>query len=448
MTLKRSRFLAAVVFAIVATALPAKACSCALGDPRDALKASDGAFIGTLVSKTPDPADPEYGAVYTFSVEETFKGDLGESVEVYSASDGASCGLEVPIGGRTGLFLTLADGRWLSSLCQQIAPDDLRAAAEPLPEPDGSGPISMLVSGSYGEAGIVALDAQGRTLGYGEREPDSGPLHVCTGSQRFLEIYGGFRKPELAVRDTASLEVVREIDLPLGDWPYRHLNPVAMTCADERADVIYLAALRYGGNEQDFVFKITGNDVQRIYRGKVGDFHFEGTDLYLTEGGRGRFLVRLDLAAPERDGLATVPDGSTQPRVSPNGKWVTLRAGGDRMKLVVVNTETGNVRSKLMAEGKAGEALWLSNRRIAFLPGGYDNSRIEIYTRRLERVQTVEGVWYTNSNFLDDDVAYGMGWGVLYRASLPGGPAEVLRRFDSPALYHLAQVRDEIFVTP
>ena len=446
--MKRSRLLAAVVLAVVATALPAKACSCALGDPRDALKASDGAFIGTLVSKAPDPADPDYSAVYTFSVEETFKGSLGETVEVYGASNGASCGLEVPIGGRTGLFLTLAEGRWLSSLCQQIAPEDLRAAAEPLPEPDGSGPIAMLVSGSYGEAGIVALDGEGRTLAYGEREPDSGLLHVCPGSQRFLEIYGGFRRPELAIRDTASLEVVREIDLPIGQWPYRHLDPVALTCADGQADVIYLAALRHGGNEEDFVFKITGDNVRRIYRGKVGDFHFEGTDLYLTEGGRARFLVRLDLAAPERDGLATVPDNSTQPRVSPNGKWVVLRAGGDRMKLVVVNTETGNVRSKRLAEGKAGEALWLSSRRIAFLPGGYDNDRIEIYSRRLERVRSVGGEWYTKSNLLDGGVAYGLGWGVLYRASLRGGQAEVLRRFDSPALYHLAQVRDEIFVTP
>lgn len=445
--MKKSRLLAAVVFAIVATALPAKACSCALGDPRDALKASDGAFIGTLLSQTPDPDSPEWSSIYTFTVEETFKGELGETVEVHSASNGAACGLEVPIGGDTGLFLDLVEGEWHSSLCAQIAPEDLRAAAEPLPAPDGEGPIAMLASGSYGEAGIVALDSQGRTLAYGEREPDSGPIHVCPGSQRFLEVYGNFRRPELAVRDTSTLDVVREIDLPLGEWPYKNLSPVAMTCADEQADVIYLAALRYGGDNEDFVFEITGDTVRRIYRGKVGDFHFEGTDLYLTEGGRARFLVKLDLANPERDGIATVPNGSGSPRVSPNGKWVTLRAGGDRMKLVVVNTETGSVRWKRMAEGKAGEALWLTNRRIAFLAGGYDNDRIEIYTRRLQRVKVVPGQWYTRSNFLDGDVAYGMGWGVLFRAQLPDGPAEVLRMFESPSIYYLAPVRDEVYAS-
>src|SRR5688500_10271202 len=86
--LKRSRLLAAVVFAIVATALPAKACSCALGDPRDALKASDGAFVGTLLSQTPDPDSPDQSSIYTFTVQETFKGTLDETVEVHSASNG------------------------------------------------------------------------------------------------------------------------------------------------------------------------------------------------------------------------------------------------------------------------------------------------------------------------------------------------------------------------
>ena len=443
--MRKSRLLALVVFAIVATALPAKACSCFMGDPRDALKASDGAFVGTLVSATPNAEDEGQTSTYTFTVEEEIKGDLGGTVDVISSTSGASCGIEVPIGGQTGLFLDMVDGAWSSSLCQQVDPDQLRAAAQPMPEPDGEGPIKMLVSGSYGEAGIIALDSQGRTLAYGEREPDSGMLHVCPNSKRFLEIYGDWRRPELAIRDTSTLEVIREVDLPLGARPYRFVSPVAMTCADDKADVVYLAAMRDGG--EGFVFKIT-DTVTRIYKANVGGFHFVGTDLYLTEGGRARFLVKLDLAKNSRDGIATVPDNSTRPRVSPNGRWVTLRAGGDRTRLVVVNTTTGNVRSKLLRVGKAGEAMWLTNRRIAFLPGGYDNNRIEIYTRRLNKVAKVTGEWYTTSNFLEGGVAYGVGWGVLYKASLPGGPAEVLRTFDSPLINHIVPVPDEVTAAP
>src|SRR5688500_12846371 len=121
---------------MLATALPAKACSCALGDPRDGLKASDGAFIGTLLSQTPDPGQ-EGSSIYTFTVSEEIKGTFEETVEVHSASNGAACGLEVPIGGETGLLLTLVNQQWYSSLCQQVAPEDLRDAAQALPQPDG-----------------------------------------------------------------------------------------------------------------------------------------------------------------------------------------------------------------------------------------------------------------------------------------------------------------------
>jgi hypothetical protein len=448
--MKKSRLLAAVIFAVVITAVPAKACSCAIGDPRDALAQSDAAFIGTLVSQTPDPGDGGQSSTYRFTVDEAVKGEFGGTVDVHSASNGAACGLEVPIGGQTGLFLTDDGGVWWSSLCAQIDPDELRDAAQPLPEPDGQGPIKLLVSGSYGEAGIIALDAQGRTLAYGEREPESGLIHVCPGSGRFLEIYGDWRRPDLAVRETASLDVLREIDLPIGDAGYRHLRPTAITC-DEDAGVIYVAALKEGGDQEDVVFKVTGNNVKRIYRGKVGDFYFDGMDLYLTEGGRARFLVKLDLATPERDGLATVPDRSVEPRPSPNGRWVVLRAfdpNGGRSRLIVVNTETGRQRSKLLPEGFAGDTLWVSNRRIAFLPGGYDNNKVQIYSRSLQLLDTLNGQWYTTSNVLLGDAAFGVGWGSLYKAPLLTGPVEVLRNFDTPSTYYLEAVPDEVFASP
>ena len=65
------------------------------------------------------------------------------------------------------------DGLWNSSLCQQINAQELHDAAQPFPAPDGEGPIKMLVGGSWGEMGIVALDSQGRTLAYGERVESS-----------------------------------------------------------------------------------------------------------------------------------------------------------------------------------------------------------------------------------------------------------------------------------
>lgn len=432
---------------IAITALPAKACSCAMGDPRDQLASSDGAFIGTLVSQTPDPDDNTFSSIYTFSVDEEVKTELGGTVEVHSASNGAACGLEVPVGGQTGLFLQLSDGEWHSNLCQQIDPDQLRDAAQPLPEPDGVGAIKLLVSGSYGEMGIMALDGQGRTLAYGERQPDSSFLRVCPGSQRFLELHGTYRRPKIAVRDTSTLEVLHEVNTPFGRRPYRDVSPADMSCADAQGDVIYLAGTKYGGTDEDFVLKLEEGTASRIYKGKVGDFHFDGTDLYLTEGGRGRFLVKLDLSASERDGIATVPSGSMKPRVSPNGEWLAVVAGQDKTKLVVIERATGDVRVRALGQYQFGEPLWLGNQRIAFLPGGGDNSHVHIYSRNLAKKTVVPGDWYSGSNALVGGTAYGVGWGTLYKAPLPDGPAEALRVFDSPQIYYVTAVPDEVQAT-
>src|SRR4249920_3220105 len=82
---------------VVAGAQAAHACSCLIGDPRDALHRSDGAFVGTLVERT--EVDPQT-SIFTFEVETAVKGTVGAEVDVRSASNGASCGLEVDFGQR------------------------------------------------------------------------------------------------------------------------------------------------------------------------------------------------------------------------------------------------------------------------------------------------------------------------------------------------------------
>jgi hypothetical protein len=89
----------ALVLAVLAFRVePAAACSCAVGDPRTMLAEADAAFVGTFVAKhgplrIQSSADD---AVYVFRIEQVVKGSLGATVDVVSATDGASCGLEVP----------------------------------------------------------------------------------------------------------------------------------------------------------------------------------------------------------------------------------------------------------------------------------------------------------------------------------------------------------------
>src|SRR4249920_660317 len=137
---RRSAAVTVLAFVLVVVAAQAAhACSCAPGDPRDALHRSDGAFVGTLVERT---EVDDQTSIFTFEIESAVKGTLGAEVDVHSASNGASCGLEVGFGQRIGLLLDTADdGAWTSGLCAQIDPEVLLKAAQPLPPPDGVGPV-------------------------------------------------------------------------------------------------------------------------------------------------------------------------------------------------------------------------------------------------------------------------------------------------------------------
>jgi hypothetical protein len=104
-----------------ATAATALACSCAVQSENEAFASADVVLIGVVVA-THDRAfglpvvssgDP---IRYTVRVEEVLKGQVGEQVEVLSARDGASCGLELGEGQRWRLFAH-RDGELHVGLC-------------------------------------------------------------------------------------------------------------------------------------------------------------------------------------------------------------------------------------------------------------------------------------------------------------------------------------------
>ena len=175
----------AATAALAATAGPAYACSCAPPDPRSLLGQADGAFVGRLVSRQEVAAGRTR---FTFAVERSVKGALGSTVVVESASNSAACGIETPVGSRIGLFLERRDGGWTSSLCWQVSPEDLLAAAQPLPPPNGRGPTTLLVAGRFGPARLLALDALGRTLAYGRGQGSVLQLSACPGGRRAAEV--------------------------------------------------------------------------------------------------------------------------------------------------------------------------------------------------------------------------------------------------------------------
>lgn len=129
---------------LVLDAGPASACSCRADQAvADQVAASDGAFVGVYTGRedpgAQGPLDNSGRAVLNhFTVERVVKGDLGERVDIQAAASGASCGLELDVGARTGLLLRHEAGGWTSSLCEQVDPKALLTVG-PGTAPGGTG---------------------------------------------------------------------------------------------------------------------------------------------------------------------------------------------------------------------------------------------------------------------------------------------------------------------
>jgi hypothetical protein len=102
----------------LALAGDALACTCLPVDLMRDLPRADGAFVGTLLERE----DREASSTLLFRVEQVYKGDIENRVEVETARGGAACGIEAPVDERIGLLLERDGGVWRSSLCSQVEP--------------------------------------------------------------------------------------------------------------------------------------------------------------------------------------------------------------------------------------------------------------------------------------------------------------------------------------
>ena len=454
-TFVRTGLVVAILASLLGTARPAHACSCSGGgDPRDAIKYSDAAVIGTLTGSRragPKPTGPTRPSdppkVLTFRVDEAIKGDLGESVEVHEPGD--TCGIGVTKGRQAGMFLTLRDGEWHSSLCAQIDPEKLREAAAPLPEPDGEGPIEVLVAGSFGEASTLALDDQGRTLGYAYGDHTVLELSICPGSERFVEIYRDFEgRMHLAVRQTSTLEIVWDQELSfLGreEDPPRFLG--ARCLSPEAEDVAVLSTDEDWPVAESYLWLIHEDSIELLYSGSAREGRFVDDRLYMREGRKGKALTYFDLESRERVRIGVIPK-QAELFVSPDHTRLAYVRGVYHSKLVVldVSVDPFIIRKQGIGGGKeGGEVVWLDDHTLAVL-GGFDLYEIEIYDDELNLIRAVPGTWFTNGNSYLEGEAWGVDYGNLYHADLPDGRAEVLRKFFSQATYAIAALPDEIFI--
>lgn len=401
----------------------ASACSCAGYDnPRAALAAVEGAFVGTIERIDSDEDDP-YGSdsAFHFAVEHAVKGGFGERAVVHAQrGDGGSCGLEGEVGTRLGLFLRREDGRWTAGLCTTVAPDRLLEAARPLPAPDGRGPPRFVVGNSLGEHSTMLLDADGRTLAYGEapgRQPaDVAALDVCPGGARVVEAvlaHGGDEdRPVLVVRSVDGLRIERVVrvgDLPGvgGSFVYVH----AVACRDAAATQLDVALVHHvDETTRGRVLRAAGGTWRIVWEG--GEVELRLSD----DPGRAALsrpgvLERLDLATGTVTALHRHANLGAA-AVSPGGLWAAVVASGASTyrpeELVVVDMRTGGVRARHAFDPSEElvELVWADDDTLA----AADGHTLTFFDPQLREVGTVGG-WQTYRLLAAGGRVYGVRYG-------------------------------------
>jgi hypothetical protein len=435
--------LAAFAAALAVQVDQAPACSCAQIDPRSALDAADAAFVGTLVERR---GRGDAGVTLVFWVEQAVKGRLGARVEVETASNGAACGIEVDSGTRIGLFLERSAGRWYGSLCGQVEPERLRAAARPLPRPNGQGPAALLVGGRFGLARTIALDGRGRTLAYGMGAGETLFLAACPGSRRAVELVYGDRVL-LAVRDLRTLRVVRQRTLPLA---WGGPSPAGLWCRDREAHDLLVFATdlnRPAGSAR--VLRVASSGVSTVWRGTALSATALGDRVYLAAGMRADRLLVLEPGSGRARQAATLPRFTGSLSASPDGRRVAgvaysapLRASSPASRAVLVDLTGSPARVRTAPLGRpnvSGRLLWPARDRVVFLPDG-EVDLARLYDLSL-RVRASFRGWAGRGAALVGTTAWGVGYdGRVIAARLPRGPVRTVRELPSPVARVLAAV--------
>lgn len=354
--------LGTLLLGIVVFDAPALACSCGLGEPRDALAQADAAFVGVVTR-----AGAVFGdTTYRFDVEADLKGNLAEEIELDGG--GSTCALAVGPGERVGLLLSEYDGHWTAGLCSQIDPDVLLLAGSAYPEPDGVGPIRYLVGGGFGAVRVLALDARGRTLAYGAGDGDVSALDACPGDRRFAEgVSTPSRGALVVLRKTTSLEILRSVRLDLN----RGARVNDIECLDRAGERILAA---HAGVRPSGVVLVEGRRTEIVLRQEGKAWIQDGAAYALRDAhvtcvpGPGTPCVRRAI---------DVPPGTSDLRWSPDGSWIAgfrygrIRDPLDVSQVVVVEAATGrSFTFDLQRSTDSGDVAWIDDDTLAYLSSG------------------------------------------------------------------------------
>lgn len=286
---------------------PAEACSCAGPfDLKQSINDSEAAFVGTLLDRR-DAGKGEFGheSIYVFEVEEWVKGDLGDVIEVRSASGGAGCGFEFFDDDRIGAFLRLDNGELTGGLCSQVDADALLAAGkEPVMSRTGIG--RLLVAHGWSSPMMTVLDTEGATvieLGpSNEPEPFTGTtdLVLCPGGEHALQLTSS----QIDVWDLESFTVVATHDVISEDGT---MWVRTVSCRTPDASSILAVAQ---SDSRSALYELV--PVWQEILDLPGDTWQIGSSFVIAQMGHENDPVLVDISTGERITLHETPPGALQ----------------------------------------------------------------------------------------------------------------------------------------
>ncbi len=416
---------AAVVVGL-ALAEPGRACSRPVAltptEPRAVIAEADAAFIGTLVAVTPkEPRSLSSAApyVFTFAVEEQFKGELGNRVEVTSTRDGGTCGLDATIGRRGAFVLLRRDDVWGPWGTTEVSVDTLRRGVLPLPKPDGVGPPAFVAGGRFGLVRSAILDARGRTLRYGVGAGAVTALSVCPGRKVVVELVWVGESVRMALRALPSLRVLRETEIR--DAGYGE----TVACRSRTgSDVIAVVQVREQPEWETQLLRISPVGKRVLERAPQLAAAVYGKRVYVSATD-GRFVMR-DLEKGTRRAVFRTAQLVRGMSISPDGR---LAAGFMGERLVLADLLRGTTKARLWS-GHASQTRWTGQTGFAAWSRG--SGRLELFDRNLRR-SSPPSSWTAHTTTAGSSGLFGVDWSGRLLTERKGSIVRLGRVF-SPAV--------------
>lgn len=422
---------AGAVIAIAVTpvfAAPVRACSCAVpSDIQSWVDGSEAAFVGTLIEKVGD--DFASDAVYVFEVEEWVKGDLGEVIEVHSASNGAACGFEFwDPDQRIGAVIHEEGGELHGGLCSQIDPDVLLAAMRG-PTPSATGLGYLLVGNGWSSTRLTILDDVGAHVADisptgVEQDAGTQQLEVCPGGDLMLQV----TSLEITVWDLESLDIIAAHDLSSIDqtgW----VNDVS--CRTAGATSIYaLISDDLSSRLIEVVPELSTLIELDGIAGKIGN------DFVITQANHEGDATWVDITSGEETVLTETPANdlrSISVATHPTDRLIALVEtdfNEDRpveATLSIVD-ETGTRLEEFIIPWETYSPTWLDESRVAVKAYDFDNGEQSfgfVFDLSTGEGFEVEG-WDAEHTVADGNRLYGVNGGTIVTTDLSTGTVETL----------------------